>query len=200
MYRHGNEYDEIEETVASIYIDYDIHTFPIDECEVCKKLGAVLMPYSLYDRNKIWLLMKRSNLGFFVKRSIEQPPTIYYNDRIQSEGSRRFTIFHELKHFVYNDDDESEDDLADHFSRFFMCPTPYLMLKGIEKPNEIVSFCNVSFAAARNVSQTIINRKRKYGTKLFEHEIPLLKHLAPELLKANGYDVNREGGEIYDCF
>lgn len=47
-------------------------------------------------------------------------PTIYYNDSFESEGSQRFTIFHELKHYVFEDKDDEDDDLADFFARYFM--------------------------------------------------------------------------------
>lgn len=66
-------------------------------------------------------------MGFFVKESKEQPPTIYYNDRFGSKGAIRLTIFHELKHYVFNDENDDDDDLADYFARHFMGPTPYLM-------------------------------------------------------------------------
>ena len=58
-------------------------------------------------------------MGFFVKATKSTPPTIYYNDTIESEGAIRFTIFHELKHYVFEDDDDEDDDLADFFCKIF---------------------------------------------------------------------------------
>lgn len=55
---------------------------------------------------------------------------------------------------IYNDaeinsreSNEDEDDLADFFARYFLCPIPYLLMKGIETENEIVS-CFVIIVAA----------------------------------------------------
>ena len=57
-----------------------------------------------------------------VKASKGRPPTIYYNDEYDSEGAIRLTIFHEIKHYVFNEDvsNEEEDDLADFFARYFI--------------------------------------------------------------------------------
>lgn len=103
----------------------------------------------MYRSDSIYDEIKKSKLGFFVKATKSTPPTIYYNDTIESEGAIRFTIFHELKHYVFEDDDDEDDDdedddLADFFARYFMCPIPYLLLKKIDSQNEIVSFCGAS--------------------------------------------------------
>lgn len=94
MYRSDAIYDEIKNVIIDIYIDYGIKTFPIDEKEVCKKMGVALIPYSEYEGDEFKLLQKKSKLGFFVKATKSTPPTIYYNDTIESEGAIRFTIFH----------------------------------------------------------------------------------------------------------
>ena len=180
MYKRDSDtYDEIKKIIIQIYLDYNIKKFPINEHQICKKLGVSLVPYSAFDRKCRRLLLKRSRCGFFVKGTRENPPTIFYNDRFESEGAIRLTIFHELKHYIYNEDsnDEEYDDLADFFARFFMCPIPYLIVKGIEKDVEIVSYCNVSMEAAGNAASNIKNRKKKYGNKIFDYEIPLLEHL-----------------------
>ena len=102
-----------------------------------------------------------------------------YNDKFEPYGAVRLTIFHELKHYVFDEDanDEDQDDLADFFGRYFLCPIPYLIMKGIDTENDIISHCGVSMTAAGNVESTIRNRKQRYGYRIFEHEIPFLKHL-----------------------
>ncbi|EFQ51829.1 ImmA/IrrE family metallo-endopeptidase [Lactobacillus iners] len=106
-------------------------------------MKIALVPYSAFSDEAKKLLQKKSNHAFFVKESKENPPTIYYNDTFESKGAIRLSVFHEIGHYICEDD--SKDDLADYFARHFMCPTAYLMLKGIESPNEIVAFCGVSF-------------------------------------------------------
>ena len=64
-----------------------------------------------------------------------------------------------------------------------MCPIPYLLLKKIDSQNEIVSFCGASLSAARNASTNIVNRRNKYGYKLFDYEVRLIEHLEPLLIE-----------------
>lgn len=183
MYRTGKTYDEIAEVVIDIYIDYDIRTFPVNPKDICRKLGVALVAYSEYNDENRELLEKKSRDGFFVKGSSEMPPTIFYNDKQESEGRVRFTIFHELKHYVCEDDNDDEDDLADYFAKYFMCPIPYLLLKKIDTPPEIMSFCETSLAVAYNVFSNVVNRRRKYDYKLFDYEIRLIEHLDPILVE-----------------
>lgn len=185
MYRKPEIYDNIKRTIINIYIDYDLKGFPIDEKDVCRKLGIALVPYSEYNLKDRELLKKKSEYGFFIPETLVNPPTIFYNDSVESIGSIRFTIFHEIKHYVYEDCDDSQDDLADFFARYFMCPIPYLLLKGITHKNDIMSYCRTSMVVAENVCKNIINRQSKYGNKIFEYEKPLIKQLDPILFEVN---------------
>ena len=189
MYRNGKVYDEIDKVIIDIFLDYNIKTFPLDEVDICNKMGVALVPYSGFDPNGRSLLLKQSAHGFFVKRSKELPPTIYYNDLFESKGAIRFTIFHELKHYVYDDNNDDDDDLADYFARHFMCPTGYIIQKCLDSPNEIVSYCGMSMEAATYAYIGIVNRKRKYGMGLFDFEIPLINHLEPVILETFEGDI-----------
>lgn len=187
MYRSSDEYEEIKKLVVDIYVDYNIREFPICEKGICRKLKVALLPYSLliekdFDAGK--LLIKKSQYGFFTKGTAEMPPTIYYNDINATKEQQRFNIFHEIKHYVCEDENDDKDDLADFFSRYFMCPVPYLMLRKIDTVNEIASVCGVTIPVASNVASNIINRRAKYGNKLIEdYEIRLVNQLEPVLLE-----------------
>ena len=98
MYRSPEEYEFITKTIIQIYIDYNIKGFPLDEKDICRRLGVSLIPYSESSKVGIKLLKKRSMYGFYVKGYSNIPPTIYYNDMRESVGAIRFTIFHEIKH------------------------------------------------------------------------------------------------------
>ena len=70
MYRYGSAYDELDRIIYSIYMDYNIRTLPIDERELCRKLGVALVPYSAYSPNDSkTLLIKKSKQAFFVRES-----------------------------------------------------------------------------------------------------------------------------------
>lgn len=195
MYRTGFEYDTLDQLIYSIYIDYEVYSFPIDEKELCQKMGVFLVPYSdISADNSDELLKKKSQLSFFVRESKENPPTIYYNDKFSSEGAIRLSVFHELKHYVCEDINDDDDDLADYFGRQFMCPTAYLLYKGIFTPAEICLFCGASYKAANNASSNIRNRLKKYGYALKSYEKEYISLIEPELIAAK--ENLAKGGDI----
>lgn len=181
MYRTSAEYEEICRVIIQIYIDYNLKELPIDEKVVCKKLGVSLMPYSTFDLAGKELLKKKSKLGFFVTKNNE--PIIYYNDDRDSLGEIRFTIFHELKHFIFEDKDDEKDDLADFFARFFMCPIPYLLFNKIDTIEKIMEVCGTSRSAAENACSNILSRRSWHGDTIFDYEIPLIEQLNPTLVE-----------------
>ena len=186
MYRRGKEYDRMAQLAIQLYLDYNITEFPINPLKLCDKLGIILVPYSAFSVEEQELLLKRSEYAFFVPMSLETQPMIFYNDMISSEGCIRLSIFHEIKHFVDEDDteDPEDDDLADYFGKYLACPVPYLVIFGINNPMEIVSKFGLSFKASGYLAQNVDNRRKKYGDKLFPYEKPLIKHLL-----SNAYDI-----------
>ena len=179
-----------------IYLDYNIQGFPIDEHQIFKKLGIPLIPYSKYPEENLALLKKKSRDAFYIPATEFNPFMILYNDNlndVQSKGRQRFSIFHDLKHFVNNDTKETpyNEDMADFFSRFFMCPIPYLVAKNY--PPDILIIANdfkLSIDAASNVVSNLKNRISIYGHKIFDNEKEFVKHL----LNAE----NNKGGDVYD--
>ena len=97
---------------------------------------------------------------------------------------------------MFDDEDDSEDDLADYFARHFMCPTAYIMLKGLDSTNEIVSFCGMSLEAASYAVSGIRNRIKKFNYDLFDYEIPLIRQLEPILLETHKYKIIERGDSM----
>lgn len=178
MYRtNRNEYDRLDSLAISILVDYNIKSFPINEKELCRKMGISLVPYSAFEGKNREILFKRSTEGFLSYGATELNPVIFYNDGNDSVyGNIRQTIFHEIKHLIDEDDenDEGDDDLAEHFGRYLACPTPYLIWKGISDVNEIISTFGVSATIAGYVASSVKNRIDKYGDKIFAYELPLI--------------------------
>ena len=179
MRRESERYHMLTIAIFDIYRDYGFCVFPIDVELVCKKMSVLLKRYSEYNKETQELFVKRSRYGFFARGWSKKPPTIYYNDKFGSIGAIRLTILHEIKHYVFNEDssDEEYDDLATFFARSFLCPIPYLMIKGIETPETIASHCLVSLEAANNVASNIQNRKKWYGNAIFGYEEDFLRFL-----------------------
>lgn len=181
MYWTGSDYDKMAQLVIDIFIDYNITTFPVDEREICRKLGVKLIPYSAYTEKEQVLLKKQSKDGFFSPATKRTPNTIYYNDSISSYGKRRYTIFHEIKHYVNGDEDDMEynDNMADYFSRYFMAPIPYLIKMGIDNELTLISDHGISAEAAAYAIRNVRRRKAKYGDVIFDYEKPLIALLCP---------------------
>ena len=99
--RSGPEYDEIAKVIIQIYIDYDIKSFPLALEKICRLLSVSLIPYSECGPEAKDLLLKKTKKGFFVRGTHENTPTIYYNDYEVTVGEMRYTIAHEIKHYVY---------------------------------------------------------------------------------------------------
>lgn len=182
MYRKGSEYDRIAKLAIDLYLDYGFVTFPLNEEDVCQKLGISLVPYSAYKPDDRKLFIKRSQYGFFNPLTKEAPPTIFHNDDPQlPRGCQRQTIFHEIKHYVDEDceEDPEDDDLAEYFGRFFPAPIPHLIVNDISNPTEIISRFGTSYTIASHISSNVINRMKKYGKRIFDYEKPLVKQLDP---------------------
>ena len=180
MYWSGNDYDKTAQLVIGIFVDYNIRRFPVDEKAICRNLGLKLIPYSEYSEEQQVLLRKRSPDAFFAPATKKTPPTVFYNDKVESYGRLRYNIFHEVKHFVNGDKDDGEynDNMADYFARYFMCPIPYLIEYGIDDELTIMSDHLVSLQAAQNTLKNVRNRRAAYGDKIFDYEKPLVELFA----------------------
>ena len=176
MYWSGTDYDRMAKHVIDSYVDYNIRIFPVDEKEICRKLGLKLIPYSEYPEEQEALLRKRSMDAFFAPATRTTPPTVFYNDKVESRGRLRYNIFHEVKHFLTGDKDDGEynDNMADYFARYFMCPIPYLIEYGIDNELTLISDHLISQEAARNTIKNVRNRKAVYADKIFDYEKPLV--------------------------
>lgn len=188
MYRKGFSYDKMAEIVGQVYIDYDIRQFPIDEKDVCRRMGIRLVPYSEYPTTERNLLKKKSLSGFYVPPTSDSPPMIFYNDNINevgSAGNMRRNIFHEVRHYVCEDNDENtqEDDLADYFGKYFLVPISYLIALNVSNINQIIADFGVDYEMASYIVKNLRNRRNRYGNRIFNYEIPLLRHLLGDQFK-----------------
>lgn len=172
----SKDYDDMAKLVIDIYTDYKIKEFPVNAHKTCQMLGINIVPYSAFSEEQTEILLKKSNEAFYVPMAKGKLPIIYYNDKVSNKGRKRYSIFHELKHFVNDDKTESEyeEDMADYFSKYFMCPIPYLVYNNITDTNEIISKFDVSYEVSCYVRQNVINRMRCWGNQVFDYEKPLI--------------------------
>lgn len=177
MYRSGSAYDEIEMIAIDVLIDYGIKEFPLDVFVLSERMGVSVVKYSEFGDDAV-LFKKLSLYGFYVYD--HNTPKIFYNDDtkdVKSIACQHQTIRHEMKHYICNDTDDSEDDLAEYFGKYLACPIPLLVMYNITDEDEIVSKFGVSYEMAIYIVRRLKNRMKKYGNKLFEHEVRLVKHI-----------------------
>ncbi len=194
MLRTKKFYRIIRDKIIEIYQDYGIKTFPVDEIELCKKMGIVLVPYSQLKGEELRLAYKRSPNGFYAPRTYETPPMIYYNDNLEevmSYGRIRYTIFHEIKHYVFDEKVETEEneDGAQYFAKYFMCPIPYLIYNINDYSNieSVRQGFGVSTQVAEFLLDSVNRRTFRFGNGLFKREIELIDSIYNREFDASNY-------------
>jgi Zn-dependent peptidase ImmA (M78 family) len=172
------DYKRLDKLAISIYIDYNLNSFPIDVFDLAKRMGIKVLKYSAFEGEMQELLLKRSKDGFYSPSP--NGPLIFYNDFINNEFKIRMTIAHEIKHYVCQDteeDNELFEKEAKHFARYLLCPIPYLIFKNILSVFEIMDTFGLSNEAATNALSNVNNRTNRYGDRIFDYEKPLLELL-----------------------
>jgi Zn-dependent peptidase ImmA (M78 family) len=106
---------------------------------------------------------------------------ILYNDKIPSKGRKRWTLAHELGHYVMNhnkisnnsslarssltEDEYNEfESEANCFARELLAPPPVLNELKINDPNDISNLCDISSEASINVYK-FIKQGAQFGVK-----------------------------------
>ncbi len=151
MGRHGKltdeRYEEIKQEVLFMFEETETDTFPIDCFEIARRLHYVIRKYSDLDFEDYFEAMENSDEGF---SRVEQDPVtgmnyyaIYYNDEGHGERNIRWTIFHEIGHIYLGHHDnpsgneQQEEDEANFFAKYAMCPPPLLNATKCSCPEDV---------------------------------------------------------------
>lgn len=181
MYQNSKEYNRMAKLVTDLYIDYNIYQFPIDAYEIANRMGFSVKFYSDFETEELLALKGFSEDGTNLPLSNDKMHSrlILINDAIMSNARKEITVFHEIKHIVDYDEDDSQlnEDMAEYFAKYFKCPIPYLIYRMDLEPYSIMNKYNVSSQMAHNVARHLQNRIRRYGFGIFESELPLLKQI-----------------------
>ena len=102
---------EMARRAADILAENRIGRYPLNPMGLADRYGIKVIPYPLFARltgNTLETLLTRSGDGFSTRKN--DCPLIAYNPSIQSKGRRRWTLLHEISHFllghVAGDEDE----------------------------------------------------------------------------------------------
>lgn len=170
----NKRYEEIKQIVVNLFVKYDVCCVPVNGFELATKMGIKAIPYSAINESKDWLLLKKSEDGFSVEKSIGEW-YIYYNDK-KDYGRINNTIMHEIGHIVLDHSEDSE--LAEKEVRFFakyaLVPPVLVHKLKLNNPNDIANTFNISFEAAC-YALSYYNKWLQYGSyKYTKYELTLL--------------------------
>jgi len=177
MYLSFDRYENIKKSVVEFIKKYNIVSYPLNLKEICNKIGAKLIPYSLLCEKDLEYVISKSEDGCMIKDN-EEVIAIAYND--QKYGLRiTTTIGHEIGHFGRNHKEQSAlaDSEADFFAVYLLAPLPILEREEVESYMDIYEKFNVSKELAKYSWDKYVKWKenrKKYNFDYTEYEKYLL--------------------------
>ena len=141
--------EEIKKIVVETFVKYGVSCVPINGFEIASKMGITVIPYSAYTLSNRKFLLKKSEDGFTIEKSIGEW-YIFYNDE---KGYRRInnTIMHEIGHIVldHTEDSELAEKEVKFFAKYALAPPVLVHKLKISSPLQLAKLFDVSFEAAK---------------------------------------------------
>lgn len=177
----NKEYRILDQTALQLRLDYDFLDDELDVNQLAKAMSVTLVAYSqIESKAKEYILSKKDKIsdGFFVLENGKySSPIIFYNDEM-FKYRIKFTICHELGHYVSGDkkDGAFEEAKANHFARQLLVPTCSVFVCILKKCNEydLAFKFNVSLEVATNAYTHASNRIKYRRYKLEDYEIEFM--------------------------
>ena len=146
--------EHIRKKIFDIYQECDIHEFPLDCFSVLEHYGLRLITYQEVKIEKPDLFRAISN---YSKDAFRFRMTVYYN-ALNNIGRIRFSLMHELGHFILGHTEESKDNEveADYFASCILAPRVAIKKLGCITSDDIHKTFGLSYAAA---NRTLLDYK-----------------------------------------
>lgn len=182
MKLRNEEYNHLDQAALQLRLDYNLLEDKLDIDKLAILMNISLIPYSSLKKEiQDFIHSKQEKIkdGFTITaKDINCSTKIFYNDKM-SDGRIRFTICHELDHFIFEDknDGEYEELRANHFARQLLIPTCLVMICLSENMDvyDIQSKFNVSFEVAVIAYNHATNRINRYSFALTDYEKDFLQ-------------------------
>lgn len=144
----NQRYEEIKRIVVRMFVKYGVSCVPINGFEIAHKMGIKVIPYSAIAPSKRWLLIKKSEDGFSVKRTNGQW-YIFHNDE-KDYGRVNHTIMHEIGHIVldHTEDSELAEKEVKFFAKYALAPPVLIHKLKLNHPESISQIFEISYEAA----------------------------------------------------
>lgn len=142
-------YEIINNKILEVYKECNVHAFPIDCSLILRHYKLNLITYQeAHKKNPelYYAIIKYSKDAFKFRKSV------YYNSK-NNIGRIRFSLMHELGHFILGHTTESEEneDEANYFASNILAPRIIVYRNGFKTSDEIHDYFNISFSAANCV-------------------------------------------------
>lgn len=172
----NDQYEDIKETIASLFVEYDIRCIPINAFEIAIKMGLKIIPYSALSEEKENVALNISQDGFSIEK-IGGEWIIFYNDHCNSYGRINQTIMHEIGHYwLGHIKDGSQEELeANFFAKYALAPPPLIHnMPGEISTWNIMKYFDLSFEAAQNAYSYYCKWLRYGGKQYREYEVEMI--------------------------
>lgn len=125
-------------------------SYPLDVNGLIKSYGIPTIPYTVADMLYDLRPEQSSDRGFLCYSPEFDRHMLLFNEQMP-EGTVRFTMLHELFHFLHGDivDTKENDRLADCFARNLLAPAPLCNALGIKTQAGIQIYFGMSDKAAK---------------------------------------------------
>lgn len=150
----NDRYEEIKQLILEMYEDSGVDAFPMDPFIIARRLKYVIRAYSTLAFDEYLWATSISENGFsrpeYNQDTGMYEYVIYYNDQDHTGGNIRWTIFHEIGHIYLGHHDnpdgyeDIEEDEANFFAKYAMCPPPLLYAAKCESAADVCSKFNTS--------------------------------------------------------
>lgn len=172
---HNERYEQIKESVVATFEKFGIKTIPIDCFELAQKMGFKIVPFSQLDDEQLNAL--RFCEGEAIMFIIDEDKYIFYNDINNNSTRQRFSIFHEIGHYILGHKQESELARleANFFASYAIAPIPLIWKTNCGTILKICKTFDVSFDCATKIIYNFENWQRITKANLKPYEEKLLK-------------------------
>ena len=134
---HYDTYEEIKIKIVSLFKQYNITSVPIDCFKLASNMGFELIPYSNLSDKKLEAVKKLSGGDGYTIDIVDSGRKIIFYDDTACLGRQRFTILHELGHYILDHRERSDlaEAEADFFAKYAIAPPP--IIYGLEIDNYV---------------------------------------------------------------
>lgn len=184
------QYERIKEIASAILCTYSKNV-PVDIFALARLLNIALVPYSTLTKNEIAqftntfrILTENGFLAWASGTSFQA--YIYYND-MQTEGRIRFTLAHEIGHFVLGHKQQSElaEREVNFFAKYLLANPIEIELLHLKNPLEIQTRLKLSNAFAHHAFMYYQKWKKIHAQqkKFTNYEFNIINHFTKYEMK-----------------